>query len=248
MDIVYVLGDGSKQNNLELRISLRSICKYANGIGKVVVLGNPPVWLSDEVATLAVKDKYPYKHSNILLCIEKAIEAGLIKGEFLYSSDDHFYIRKVDFNSYPYFFKKTELCKTANKTDPYYQYHKSLYDTRCVLRKYGMPTINYSQHCNTHMHTGIFTDIIDIIHETYKLPYGVEPTTLIMNAWAMRSNAPHTVPREDVKITRADDLQSLWRQIGNRDCFSVGDSIFNGKAIRQLFAVEFPDKCLFEKN
>ena len=74
MDILYVIGRGSQKNNLELRMSLRSICKYGKNIGKVIVAGTPPKWLSDEAEKLVVQDRYSYKHQNILLCIEKAVD------------------------------------------------------------------------------------------------------------------------------------------------------------------------------
>lgn len=247
MDILYVIGHGSQKNNLELRMSLRSICKYGKNIGKVIVAGLPPKWLSDEAVKLPVDDRYSYKHQNILLCIEKAIEMRLVEGDFLYSSDDHFYVKPVDFEDYP-FFSKGELRKSVQRTDPYFQYHKSLYDTRCICLKYGLPTMNYSQHCNTHMHTDVFRQILPIIHETYKLPYGVEPTSIIMNAWQTTDNPPKTVQRNDVKVLKAKTIADIYSQIGERDCFSIGDSLFSSQAIFDFFDAEYPTSSPFEKD
>lgn len=245
MDILYVIGGGSRKNNLELRMSLRSICKYAKNIGKVIVAGKPPEWLSDEAVKLTVDDKYSYKHQNILLCIERAMEEHLIDGEFLYSSDDHFYVMPVDFNNYPYYIKG-ELLRSAQKTDPYYQYHRSLYDTFLVCGKHHLPQMNYSQHCNTHMHTDVIRKILPIIHETYKLPYGVEPTSIIMNAWQTMPNPPSAVHRDDIKIKAAKNLADLYSKIGDRDCFSIGDSLFSTQAIYDLFNAEYPCSSPYE--
>ena len=245
MDIVYVIGGGSQKNNLELRMSLRSISKYGHNLGRVIVVGQPPQWLSNEVVKVEVADKYSYKHSNILNCIEHIIDMGIVDGEFLYSSDDHFYVRDVDFDEYPYFIKG-ELRYSVTKTDPYYQYHKSLYDTRHLCRKYHLPTQNYSQHCNTHMHADVFRDIRHIIHESYAFPFGVEPTTIIMNAWQTRKDAPAVEPREDLKISTAVSLKDIYLQTGARDCFSISDNIFKGKAIYDFFEVEYGIKSIFE--
>ena len=245
MDILYVIGYGSQKDNLELRMSLRSICKYGLNIGKVIVVGKPPRWLSDEAVKLDVDDIYSYKHQNILHCIERAIEENLVEGDFLYSSDDHFYVKKVD--AYPYY-SKGELRKSIQKSDPFYQYHRSLYDTRVICTKYGFPTLNYSQHCNTHMHTSVFKEILPIIHETYKLPYGVEPTTIIMNAWQKQENPPKTVHRDDIKITYAKNISAIYDQIGERDSFSIGDNLFRGQAIFDFFDAEFPTSTPFEKD
>lgn len=245
MDVLYVIGSGSQQKNLELRMSLRSISKYAKNIGKVVVAGRPPQWLSKEVVKVPVEDRFTYKHPNILNCIEKVVDKGIINGEFLYSSDDHFYVNYVDFDNYPYYIKG-ELRQTIAPSDPYYQYHKSLYDTRMLCVKHQFPTQNYSQHCNTHMHAEVIKEIRPVIHESYLLPFGVEPTSLIMNAWQTREDAPKVELREDVKITRAPNVRSIYEQIGHRDCFSISDSVFYHKAIYDFFGLEYGIKSIFE--
>lgn len=246
MDVLYVIGNGSKHGNLELRMSLRSISKYADNLRNVVVVGSPPDWLSPEVKTLAIRDKYGCKHSNILACIEAAIDAGLVHGDFLYSSDDHFYIRKCDFDNYPYYHKADALRDRVLPGDKFYAYHTSIVETRKLLEKHHLPIKNYSQHCNTHMHTEVFKDIRDIVHESYKLSHGAEPTCLIMNAWMARPNHPTAVHRNDLKIRVAASMKELWRQIGNSECFSIGDSLFRNGSLRQLFATEYGVKCRFE--
>lgn len=247
MDLLYVIGKGSKHDNLELRMSLRSICKYARNIGKVVVAGFPPTWLSDEVVKLEVSDKYKYKHSNILMCIEEVVSRGLLDGEFLYSSDDHFYCKPVDFDNYPYYIKG-KLRSRAFRIDSHYKYHKSLVDTRELCLKYGLPTDNYSQHCNTHMHTDIIKGIAEIIHESYLLPYGVEPTSIIMNSWQMIGNPPQCVRRKDIKILAVGKMQDFYDMVGERDCFSIGDAVFSSDAMMQFFKHEYGEKCRYEKK
>lgn len=247
MDIVYVIGKESKHSNLELRMSLRSIEKHGRNIGKVIVVGMPPVWLSEDVIKVSVQDRYVYKHSNILMCIEKVVDLGLVEGDFLYSSDDHFYCREVDFNNYPYYMKGS-LRKSVNELDPFYNYHKSLCDTRMLCEKHGFPTWNYSQHCNTHMHSEVIRQIKPILRESYGLPFGVEPTSIVMNAWQTFPNAPKVTKREDVKILQAKSLADIWEQIGDRDCFSIGDSALSGKAMMSFFKEEYGNKSIYEND
>lgn len=247
MDILYIIGGGSLHDNIELRMSLRSISKYGTGIGKVIVAGQPPLWLSDEIEKIEIKDRYSYKHQNILHCIETVVEKGIVTGDFLYSSDDHFYVKPVNFDNYPVFVK-CDLRTSVNKTDPYYQYHRSLYDTRILCMKYGFPTINYSQHCNTHMHSEVIKEIKEVIQESYRLPYGVEPTSIIMNAWQTHKNAPKAILREDVKILKAENIEDIYKQIGDRDCFSISDTIFGTKGIRKFFELEYGIKSIFEAD
>ena len=247
MDIVYVVGPNSGHNNIELRMSLRSIARFGLGIGKVVVVGTPPSWLSEEVEKVVVADKYVYKHSNILMCIEKIVDLGIVEGDFLYSSDDHFYCREVDFDNYPYYLKGP-LRETVNTLDPFYNYRKSLCDTRQLCIKYGFPTKCYSQHCNTHMHTEVIRAIKPVLHESYNLPFGVEPTSIVMNAWQTFPYAPDVTKREDLKILKARSIADIWEQIGDRDCFSIGDSAFAGRAMMSFFKAEYGIKSIFEKD
>ena len=247
MDIVYVIGRESKHGNIELRMSLRSIAKYGKNIETVIVAGFPPAWLSDDVIKVPVDDKYVYKHSNILMCVEKVVDLGLVNGDFLYSSDDHFYCSEVDFDNYPYYFKGP-LRKKVSTIDPFYNYHKSLCDTRMLCEKHGFPTRNYSQHCNTHMHSEVIKEIKPILHESYGLPFGVEPTSIVMNAWQTFPDAPEVTKREDVKILQARSIAEIWEQIGDRDCFSIGDSAFAGKAMMSFFKAEYGIKSIFEKD
>ena len=247
MDIVYVIGNGSQKDNLELRMSLRSIARFGSNIGKVIVVGKPPKWLSDEALKVDVEDKYTYKHSNILLCIEEVVDRGVVKGDFLYSSDDHFYVKAIDFDNYPVYLKG-ELRKSVSTMDPYYKYHKSLVDTRMLCEKHGLPAMNYSQHCNTHMNAEVIKEIKPILHESYCLPYGVEPTSIIMNAWQTKPDAPTPVKREDVKILNANSLLDIWKQIGDRDCFSISDSALRGKPMKTFLNNEYCIKSIFEAD
>jgi len=247
MDIVYIVGNGSIDDNLELRNSLRSIEKYGRNVGKVIVAGRPPEFLSDEVIKLRVLDKYPYKHSNILTCIETVVKEGLVSGDFLYSSDDHFYVRETDFDNYPVYKKADELRKKVSYSDPYFKYHRSLVDTRLLLEKHGLPICNYSQHCNTHMNADIIKEYEWLLHESYKLKYGVEPTSLIMNAWQTKPNAPTPIMRKDLKIEIEKTVDGLIRLIGDKECFSIGDTSLYGHAVKNFFAQVYPEKSKYEK-
>ena len=98
MDVLYVVGKGSTHDNAELRWSLRSLEAFGRNLGRVVVAGYPPEWLSDEVVKVPVPDVpvAAYKHVNIMNCILECCRTKAVTGEFLYSSDDHFLCREVD--------------------------------------------------------------------------------------------------------------------------------------------------------
>lgn len=56
-DILYILGHGAdKIDNVPLRWSLRSLAKHATNVGRVIVAGNIPAWLSDEVVKVPIDE------------------------------------------------------------------------------------------------------------------------------------------------------------------------------------------------
>lgn len=248
MDILYIVGTGSRHDNLELRMSLRSICKHGTGIGRVIVAGYPCSWLSDQVVRIPIENKYGRKHLNLMHCIQQVVERGLITGEFLYSSDDHFYTKPTDFAHYPYYAKSLKLRQKAVKGERNYGYHLSLVETKNLLEKHRLPTYNFEQHCNTHMHAKVVKDFKKLIDESFTLSRGAAPTSLIMNAWLSTDYAPQDiVSRPDSKIRAAANLEELKLQIGDRECFSISDSLFSCSALDDYFKSEYPDKCRFER-
>ena len=248
MDILYILGSGSKHDNIELRMSLRSICKYGKNIGRVIVAGNPVDWLSDDVVKVKIEDKYKRKHHNIMNCVQTCVENGIVDGEFLLSSDDHFYIKPTDFDNYPIYVKCKELRNRAIRGERCYGYHVSLVQTRSLLAKYKMPIVNFEQHCNTHLHAKVIKDFKWLIDETYTLERGSPPTTIVLNAWLTTDFAPKKlITRADVKMPKANSVEEVYSRIGDRECFSIGDSIFSGRAIYDFFKKEFPTKCRYER-
>lgn len=247
MDIVYVIGRGSRYDNLELRWSLRSITKFGTNIGNVIVVGFPPDWLSDRVIKVSVKDKYSYKHSNILRCLEEVVDKKIVSGDFLYSSDDHFYVKQTDFNHYPYYIKSLHLRTLVPIGDRYKKYHTSLKDTGELLRRHNLPDANYAQHANTHMNADVINEYRNLIYESYAMPYGAEPTSLLMNAWQTKPNAPSCEYRQDIKISMVENLRDFLTRIGQRECFSVGDGIFEHKHIMQYLKNLYSEKSPYEK-
>ena len=248
MDILYILGTGSKHDNIELRMSLRSISKYGTGIDKVVVAGDPVDWLSDEVIKVPIPVKYKRKHHEMMNRVQYCVENGYLDGEFLISSDDHFYVKPTDFNHYPYYVKSQQLTSRVVKGERFFNYHMSMLQTRLLLQHYNLPVINFEQHCNTHAHARVVKDFKNLIDESYNLERGAPPTTLIMNAWLTTDYAPkELVRRNDLKVRGAQSVDELRKMIEYTECFSVSDSAFANNVITDFFKEEYPDKCRYEK-
>ena len=97
-DVVYVLGNGSSNDNEELRYSLRSIEKFAIGIRNVFVVGANPGYLSDKVIYIPTTDKFPHDHlnkdRNHWRNIEIACKDPRLSEDFLFAADDNIILKE----------------------------------------------------------------------------------------------------------------------------------------------------------
>ena len=119
MDILYILGGGSKRDNIELRWSLRSIEKFGANIGRIAVAGVIPDWVSDEIISIPVEQKSPLYAKNNFHNVMEAVRSGELDDKFLLSADDHFYVKPVDFDDFPLFVAgflpdRLDICRTTS--------------------------------------------------------------------------------------------------------------------------------------
>lgn len=85
MNVVYIIGHGSKHNDIELKISLRSL-KYIPDLKDVYLIGHKPEWCNG-VIHLPYEDIHESKDRNIMCKLSHYIEQS--NGEpFLKFSDD----------------------------------------------------------------------------------------------------------------------------------------------------------------
>ena len=195
MDILYIIGEGCSQcNNNELRYSLRSIEKYGKGVDRVFVVGYCPEWLSDEVIKIPFKQPHAKKeqnevedqinlsrkHANIAASLLYAVDNSDIGDEFLVSMDDHFYIKNVDFDHYPFYCK---ICGDDNKfpTEGETQYRKLLAATRRECERDGLSAYYFCIHRNMHLSRKSINECRDILEADIKKPRPLETFGYLIN-------------------------------------------------------------------
>lgn len=252
MDVLYVVGNRLSQwNNNELRYSLRSIAKNAKGLGRVFIAGYIPEFVDQESVTcVRVKDQSNVKHVNILRAIDTAIKQTDIgkddDGWFLYSSDDHFYIRETDFAHYPIYWRGEELPKEVKKGDGAASYHTTLVSTRKLLEWCGLPVNHMAWHGNTYFNAALWKDerFQFILRNAYEMPEGCEPTCLMLNYWFMcgdKALPGEFIERPDYKFSGGNVFQ-----VPDREVISAHDNI-GTSALAVFLRDMFPKKCRFER-
>lgn len=245
MDILYVVGFGSKWENNELRYSLRSIERYGRNVGSVFIVGHKPDFVSDIVTHIPCGDETNRKHKNILRKVITAMSNSNISSHFIVSSDDHFYTREVDFDSFPIYYQAREIQTKPTDGKAPNNYHRSLAQTKEILIKWGLPTFQTNPHCNTHFDADMYKFYYPLFAEAMELEYGGEMNCLMGNILIHERNI---IPQRfaDKKIDLFKNIPDLVRQIDGVECFSISDNAVHC-GIGGYLQTTYPNKSKYEK-
>lgn len=140
-DLVYVIGNGSQVNDLELRFSLRSAEKFCPWVRNVFIVGKKPKWLSSEAIHIPETDPYNhFKDANIIHKILRACNDPRVSEDFMFCSDDQLVTKEVSFED----LAPNWLREWSEEDSAWYDrspWHKNLKET---LRVFG-PSAKYWQ-------------------------------------------------------------------------------------------------------
>lgn len=245
MDILYVVGNGSKWDNNELRYSLRSIDMHGENIGNVYIVGFKPRFVNDNVRYIRCDDPYDKKHKNIMHKIRYAIENSDISDHFLISSDDHFYIKDVDFDNYPVYYTR-ELPDSYDEELMRNGYYKSMLQTRELLLRYDMGIYQTNPHVNTHFRKDLYLKHKYIFDDAMELPNGGETNCIMGNLIIEDGCTP--VLYNDAKLAdpKFGEKKLFLERIKDLECFSIADKALQF-GVDKYLADMFPHKSKYEK-
>lgn len=116
MDVVYILGDGSKADNEEIRYSLRSLERNMLDIGNVYIVGILPDFLQD-VRHIPCEDRHEKRWKNAMEKTRLAASTDGITDEFLLMNDDFFMLSPFQGDNFPFYAKKGNDGGCNGRTD-----------------------------------------------------------------------------------------------------------------------------------
>ena len=241
MDILYVVGTGSKWGNNELRYSLRSIDRFGRNVGRVYIATEklPSFINPDAVVHYPIRDIGKKKHLNIMDKIEGVMYHTDIADDFLLSSDDHFYIKPTDFDAYPLYYKG-EIAE--KKKDG--EYLHSLIDTKRLLQAYGLSVFATNPHCNTHFNRPLYERHKFMMIDGKRLQYGAEVNCLMGNI--LISEGVEPVKYKDIKVKSFSSREKLDEILADTHCFSIYDAALLC-GMKEYLHELFPNKSRWEK-
>jgi hypothetical protein len=234
IDVVYVLGSGSRWFDNELRYSLRSLDKYVTGIRNVYLVGRRPDWIRD-VIHIPYHDYHPCKERNIMEKVMRACKEPDLSEQFLHVHDDHFALAPVGASEVPFWYR-SELGKLSLRVPPSNNYRQALINTDAALRARGRDVKNFDLH--------------------YPIIYDKElfPLAMMSYDWSdcyvVKSLYANSVridgeTIQDLKINAALDMRDLVARMMGRPWFSLGPSALN-KKMKDLLQALYPERSPWE--
>ncbi len=234
MTIAYILGDGSKYDNLELRLSLRSVERHLKP-ERVIVCGHDPGFLSKNVEYIP---NYPPKKENdaawgikenlLALCLSENVP-----DIFLCANDDYFILQPI--KSFPYYHKGT--IRDAMERIGSGIFYGHLLATAVVLEEKKLPTKHFDGHWP------IVYDkqkLLKIINETdWDVPLGPTIRSLYCNTYGISGEYA-----DDVKANQP--IKDWPAFCAGKSVISVGDESFDSTGRKYLLSL-FPDKSIYER-
>ena len=178
----------------------------------------------------------------------KVIDAGLVEGEFLYSSDDHFLTAPADLAAWPFFYKADRLPSAdelARLDIPLNAYTRSIANTRAILDINHLEPRAWHGHVNTHMHAADAAAVRALVRSApiALREYGFEPTCLFMAVRAARDKITPTF-RPDLKLSHLPPNFDGSKVVG----FSIASNALSDPGVSAYLAATFPSPSPFEKN
>lgn len=249
MDILYIVGRDSECDNLELRCSLRSIAVNGRNVGRVIVAGHCPDWLSDEVVKVPCEDinsdtETPLtKAQNIARKFIAAISSFGAEQEFLVSMDDHFYVSPIDFDNYPLYAKDLGNGGTI-PVKGRSAYTRFIVKCGQRLQEMGYPTWFTALHRNIRVSRRDYEECVEEIEENLSENKPFEMFLWLGNH-AIKAGRATPVLVTDNRIRGAEEW---WRTSPEHDhVFSTGN-FPQGSGLYWLLKGLYPGRCKYEKS
>lgn len=227
IDLLYIKGSKSINNDDELRYSLRSL-RFVKDKGRVFITGECPSFVQNIIHTPA-KD-IGCRTINHWWKVKQTILSTDIGENFVLMYDDIFFIKEVELSNYPYYNRGLiKDHKTGTSS-----YIENLKEAQRVLMKMNKPTVDYTLHIPCIYNREKFLQM-DFYEEYLNKP--IAPSVRCMYGNLNFENTPY---REDLKIRSKSD------KIGDVDCFSTADDTFNN--VLPMLKGLFPRECEYENS
>ena len=238
-DIVFTLASAkSPTNNDELRIALRSIDTYAQGLGDVyLVTDNPPEWVTN-VKILNVPDSYTNnKDANLITKILRACDVAELSDKFIYWSDDQVLTSSVNLSELSPVYNPRGIKEFKSATS---KWSRRMLNTLNVVKKFGGDvSCNWDSHVPQPIHKQKFKDAMS------KVDFISLPGLCINTAYFGLVNEQKKIIQSSVKATYETSGTCTYDM--SKMFIGYNDNGFNS-GLREALLDKFSKPCKYEKT
>lgn len=250
VDILYVIGLGSVSQNAELRYSLRTVDRHCKGVGRVIISGDIPDFVSNSAVKVPCHDQSVCgKHWNMLYKIEQGIRKANLTEPFLISCDDHFFAKDVDLRKWPQRKRRDHIYTEAswgadNPGKPIGKYQRAVAATGQLLRENNLPDVDTVWHGDMWIDPKYLDDVISLSSRfCSRSIYGFEPM-MLFEAFRRRDNPYRLAALErDVKAGSFEKAEMYAKSYG---FFSTSDNAWKDGRLEKWFKNNYPEKSRWE--
>jgi len=237
VDVVIPLGNGSKFDNLELRLALRSIAINLPNINQIWIMTEyAPTWLIN-VNVVKSPDLYTNnKDANLFTKVLQACDTSDVAEHFLFWSDDQAILKPVNLNKWPVVINSRGPDKfTNNSTWP-----KRMQNTFKYLANKGHNlTYNFDSHVPQMFSKTLFKSLIE------KTPFKILPGFCINTLYFGLQDGLKVV--EQTKYKSCFEGKQINPVLGNTYFAGYNDQAFIS-GVREILLAKFPNPCKYEKS
>ena len=274
MDIVYIFCH-SKQQDIEILYSLRSVASYLPWVRKVWIFGDRPEWLSDDRQVVEyVPHEYlarpwrlqlPVKNGFLLSFLASLIPE--LSYEFLWFADDYILLGMMQREEIARVRAFEDLTKVTTRGKGLWK--ESLWRTHDTLRRRGYQGLNFESHAPQVMNKKLlweaYCEFQDLVTEDrfYGLLMHTSIYNFAMKHWGLEFSDPQS--------PKSGGPNALWPLVWLKEegCHAgfhgtpptlaeirakaQGKTLMNfddgafGPAIQTFLAERFPERSKFEK-
>lgn len=239
MKALYVLGNGSLYNDQEIKYSIRSLERHADGITSIVIIGEKPSFLNYDKVEHYQFFETGNKEYRIASKILFACKNKIVEGEFLFMNDDFFFTAPFQAASYPYFQRGPLLIGNPKSA---YQQHLQL--TRDYLFSKGKHALHFDVHTPIVYNSEKFMALQDC------WDYSAKSIGLVVKSTYCNMHNLIGPIYTDVKLKSLNCVED-YQKLKSSNCFSINDAPWNqdrawSNGVEQYLKDSYPNKSTFE--
>lgn len=229
IDVVYVLGTGSIHDDVELKLSMRSVKKYLKNVRAIVVVGSIPrcedMPSYEFVHSPDASKCSQYNSMNKLLV---AAQTPGITEEFIYMNDDFFFIEEMDAPTLPHYSSNDIATHINWRAESPSAYSISLRHTLEQLKAGGHTTYDFELHAPMRMSK------VKLLRTVSEFDWSREIKPLLRSLYGNFHKLPITRVA-DLKMAEPNFRVDIDRKLSGKNFFSIGDgALHSGDVLKYL--------------